>query len=149
MKTNTTLNTLKNVKLTFRAKDSDAQVFELYLNERGDDQVFISGCLHDVTIAMCIIKDVSNILRTKYFLFDAVTANHLEVTYDLPEHADISRNDLIEEAIKVLGHSMSTVGWYKHDCRVKEVWRTICLHMDSVMKGYGIKLNMFRDCLDM
>ena len=148
MKTKPVFNVLCSANHVFVTKDSTEQQFELHLNEKGDNEHIISGHVKDVTIAAQVQKDSNDMLRIGYFLFDVATGNHMESSIGLPEDAKISRPELVKALMRVTGHAVSTAGWYKPECRLKEVWRTVCLHLDAIMADYGINLGMFEDYLD-
>lgn len=148
MNTKPTFKVLSKANHTLVTKDSTAQQFMLYVNEKGDDAISITGHVQDVTIASKVRKHDDDSLTFCGILCDIVTGNSMEYSIEIPTGTELTKCKFAEEMLQVVGHALSTAGWYQPEFRIKELWRTICLHMDAVMDGYGVELDMFKDYME-
>lgn len=128
----------------FTTKDSKHEKFLVHVNEKEDGNIVVSGHVNGITVAARIEYNWDDSSSIEYVIVDTLKGNAHHKVIELPE-SDMSESDIVSEVmVHVIGHALSTTGWYKRDDRMDSICNTIFLHTDSVLEGHHISLDLHR-----
>ena len=140
------IKTVKYNNGTFNTKDGNHRKFFVHVNEKEDKSTIISGHVNGVTILLGLQSDEDNASQVEYVVIDTTTGTAGADNFRVPE-AVIAKEDLVGELVQVVGHALSTSGWYTIEAKHEEMIKTVCLHIDALLGSLGLQTCLFSDYL--
>lgn len=142
------IKTVKYNNGTFNTKDGKHRKFFVHVNEKEDKSVILSGHVNGVTILLGVRSDdVSAASYVEFVVIDTTTGNTGTDNFRVPETI-IAKEELVGELVHVIGHTLSTSGWYTIEAKHDEMIKTLCLHTDALLGSLGLQTCLFTDYLN-